>query len=65
MDSLGNLNRVISVSGYCIFDSNYNKALVLNRASLYMVCASYFGEEQAAKFVIEYRAVYRKIVMYY
>ena len=31
MDSLGNLNHDISVVGYCIFDSNYRKALVLNR----------------------------------
>ena len=31
MDYLGNLNNDISVVGYCIFDSNYEKALVLNR----------------------------------
>ena len=27
MDSLGNLNRAISIVGHWIFDSNYNKAL--------------------------------------
>ena len=31
MDSLGNLNRAVSVVGYWIFYSNYEKALVLNR----------------------------------
>ena len=25
MESLGNLNNAISIVGYCIFDSNYNK----------------------------------------
>ena len=30
MDSLGNDNHAISVVGYWIFDSNYEKALVLN-----------------------------------
>ena len=32
MDSLVNVNHAISVVGYWIFDSNYRKALVLNRA---------------------------------
>ena len=50
MDSLGNVNHAISVSGNWIFDSNYEKALVLNRASLDMICAPSIGEEQAAKF---------------
>ena len=36
MDSLVNVNHAISVVGNCIFDSNYEKALVLNRASLDM-----------------------------
>ena len=31
MDSLGNMNHAISVVGYWIFDSNYEKTLVLNR----------------------------------
>ena len=31
MDYLGNVNHAIGVVGYCIFDSNYEKSLVLNR----------------------------------
>ena len=31
MDSLGNVNRAISVVGSWIFDSNYERALVLNK----------------------------------
>ena len=31
MDYLGNVNHAISAVGYWIFDSNYKKALVLNR----------------------------------
>ena len=50
MDSLGNVNHAISVVGYWIFDPNYEELLVLNRASLYMICAPYVGEEQADKF---------------
>ena len=50
MDSLVNVNHAISFVGYWIFDSKYNKALVLNRASLEMICAPSVGEEQAAKF---------------
>ena len=44
MDSLVNINHAISVVGYYIFDSNYKKALALNRESLEMICASYVGE---------------------
>ena len=29
--SVGNMNHAISVVGYWIFDSNYERALVLNR----------------------------------
>ena len=50
MDSLGNVNDDISVVGNWIFDSNYEKALALNRASLDMIGTPYVGEEQAAKF---------------
>ena len=32
MESLVNVNHTISVVGYWIFDSNYKKELVLNRA---------------------------------
>ena len=45
MDSLGNLNHSISVVGNWIFESNYEKALVLNRASLDMICTPSVGEE--------------------
>ena len=46
MTSLGNVNHVISVVGYWIFDSNYNRALVLNRESFDMICAPSVGKEQ-------------------
>ena len=48
MDSLGNVNHAISVVGIWIFDSNYERALVLNKASLDMICAPSVGEEQDA-----------------
>ena len=57
MDYLGNVNRAISVVDYWIFDSNYNKALFLYRASLEMICATYVVEEQAAKFETIFAAV--------
>ena len=57
MDLLGNLNYAISVVGSQIFDSNYERALVLNKASLDMMCAPSVGEEQAAKFEKVYYAV--------
>ena len=57
MDSLVNVNHDISVVGYWIFDSNYKKALVLNRASYAMICAPSFGEEQAAEFEIVFASV--------
>ena len=50
MDSLGNVNHVISVVGSWIFYSDYERALVLNRASLDMICAPSVGEEQASIF---------------
>ena len=57
MDSLGNVNRAISVVGNWIFESNYEKALVLNWASLEMICTPSVGEEQAAKFESVFTAV--------
>ena len=57
MDSLGNVNHAISVVGSWIFDSNYERALVLNKASLDMICAPSVGEEQAAIFEEVYYAV--------
>ena len=41
---LVNVNHGISVVGYWIFDSNYKKSLVLNRASLDIICALYVCE---------------------
>ena len=57
MYSLGNMNHDISVVGYWIFDSNYKEALVLNRASLDMICAPYFSEEKATKSETVFTAV--------
>ena len=57
MDSLVNVNHAISVVGNWIFDSNYEKALVLNRASLDMICALSVGEEKATKFESVFTAV--------
>ena len=50
MDSLGNVNHAIIVVGNLIFDSNNEKSLVLNRASLDMICIPSVGEEQDAIF---------------
>ena len=57
MDSLGNVNHATSVVGYWIFESNYKKALVLNRASLDIICALSVGEEQAATFETVFTAL--------
>ena len=48
---------MLSVVGYWIFDSNYEKALVLNRSLLDTICAPFVGEEQAAKFESLFTAV--------
>ena len=48
MNILGNVNHAISVVEYWIFDSNYEKALLLNRESLDMICAPSVGEEQVS-----------------
>ena len=50
MDSLENVNHAISVVGSWIFDSNYERSLVLNKASLDMICAPSVGEKQIARF---------------
>ena len=55
--SLVNLNHAISAVGNYIFDSKYERALVLNKASLDMICAPSVGEEQAAIFEKVYYAV--------
>ena len=50
MDYLVNVNHAISVIGYCIFDSNYKKAFIINIESLDMICSPSVGEEQATWF---------------
>ena len=57
MDSLGNVNHAISVVGSWTFDSNDERALVLNKESLDMICVPSIGEEQAARFEKVYYAV--------
>ena len=44
MYSIGNVNHAIIVVGSWIFDSNYERALVLNKASLDTICAPFVGE---------------------
>ena len=56
-DSLGNVNNDISAIGYCIFDSSYDKSLVLNRESLDIICAPFVGKEEVAMFEIVFTAV--------
>ena len=50
MDSLENVNHAIIVVDNWIFDSKYERALVLNRASLDMICAPSVVKEQDAIF---------------
>ena len=50
MYCLVNVDPDNSVVGFWIYDSNYEKALVLNRESLDTICAPYVGEKQVAKF---------------
>ena len=57
IDSLVNVNHAISVVGSWIFDSKYDRALVVNRASLDMICAPSVGEEQNAIFEKVFYAV--------
>ena len=57
MDSLVNVNHDISVVGNWIFDSNYEKSLVLNMVSLDIICAPSVGEEQDAIFKNVFTAV--------
>ena len=50
MDSSGNDNHATSVVGYYVFDSNYERELVLNRESLGMIFAPSIGKEEVATF---------------
>ena len=43
MDSIGNVNHAFCVVGNWIFDSNHERSLVLNKASLDMICAPSIG----------------------
>ena len=54
------MNHAISVVGYWIFYSNYEKSPVLNRASVDMICDPSVGEEQSAKFELVF-TVFRNI----
>ena len=44
MDSLVNVNHAINIVGSWIFDSNDERALVLNKASMDTICAPSVGE---------------------
>ena len=57
IDSLVNGNHDSSVVGYWIFDSNYERALVLNKEFLDMICVPSVGEEQVALFEKLFTAV--------
>ena len=50
MDYMVNVNHAISVVGYCILDSNYEKSLLINREWLDMIFALSVGEEQVDTF---------------
>ena len=48
--SIGGVNHDIIFVWYWIFDSSYEKSLVLNRKSLDIICALSVGQKQVAKF---------------
>ena len=49
-DSLGNVNRAISIVGYWIFDSDYEKSIFLTQESLDVICSTSVDSEQVATF---------------
>ena len=57
MDSLGNMNHVISIVGYCISESNYKQALFMTREPMDLICSPSVGEEQVVKFETVFYAV--------
>ena len=57
MDSLGNMNHVISIVGYCISESNYKQALFMTREPMDLMCSPSVGEEQVVKFETVFFAV--------
>ena len=54
---LGDVNHSISVVGYWIFYTNYERALVLNRELMDIICAPSVGEEELATFETDFCAV--------
>ena len=50
MDSVEIFNRAVSIVGYCIFDSNYKKALPLTLDSLNLICPHLVGKGMFAMF---------------
>ena len=50
LDCLDNLSHNIIVVGYWVFDSNYERALVLHIESLDMIFAPSISEEEVATF---------------
>ena len=57
MESLGNVNHAISIVGYWIFDSDYEKSLCLTHESLYILCSTFIGEELVATSISAFYAV--------
>ena len=49
MDTLVNVNHDIRILGYWIFDSNYEKTILLTRESLGIICSPSVSEEQIVK----------------
>ena len=50
MDTLGNVNHAINISGYWVFESNYEQELFLTRESLDILFSPSEGEEQVVNF---------------
>ena len=50
MESLGNVNHALSIVGYRVFDSNYEKYFRMTRESLDLIYSPSVGEEQVVKF---------------
>ena len=57
MDSLGNVNRAISVVVYWIFYSNYKKSLCLTQELFDIICSNFIGKEMVAAFQFVFYAV--------
>ena len=58
METLGNVNHAISIVGYWIFDSNYEKALHLTRELLDLICSPSVVEEQ----VVNVETVFNSVI---